>query len=74
MIEYIISNIENTNANIGICGYNIVNDKNIKIKASDSSKKDLIMDSEQALKLVFTTNKINGFCVIKFFKKIYLKK
>ena len=74
MIESIISNIENTKADIGICGYNIVDDRNIKIKKSDCSERNLIIDNEQALELIFTTNKINGFLWNKIFKKELFEK
>lgn len=73
MIKTLVGNIKKYNSNISICGYKIFYDNTEKIKLSDTDKHTLQLSSEEALEIIFKTNKINGFLWNKLFEKEIIK-
>ena len=74
MIKKMVENIEKNNFDMSICGYRIFSDESSKTKISDSSEKNIIMNSDEVLKKIFNSNEINGFLWNKLFRKSIFEK
>lgn len=68
MIEKMLKNIKQSSCDMAICGYTIFFEDGTE-KKSDNEKIESIFTSREILKLIFTTNKVNGFLWNKMFDR-----
>lgn len=67
MYEYLLSNMTSNNTDIGICGWYLVNGK--EVKKSKFVREDAILDREQCIDELLSNNSFDNFMCNKIFKK-----